>query len=56
MHEARLHFRLAVTRRRYDTDERYRTGGREYDDRGIIYIRHGAPTDSATFVAMSKTS
>ncbi len=52
MHEARLHFRLAVTRRRYDTDERYRTGGREYDDRGIIYIRHGAPTDSATFVAM----
>ncbi len=52
MQEARLRFRLAVTRRRYDTDERYRAGGREYDDRGVIYIRHGAPTDSATFVAM----
>ena len=34
MQEARLRFRLAVTRRRYDTDERYRAGGREYDDRG----------------------
>jgi hypothetical protein len=38
---ARLNYRLALTKRRYDTDERYRSGSTEYDDRGVIYVRHG---------------
>lgn len=44
---ARLNYRLALTRRRYDTDERYRSGSTEFDDRGVIYVRHGTPSDSA---------
>ena len=44
---ARLNYRLALTKRRYDTDERYRSGSTEFDDRGVIYVRHGTPTDSA---------
>ena len=44
---ARLNYRLAITKRRYDTDERYRSGSTEFDDRGVIYVRHGTPTDSA---------
>jgi len=44
---ARLNYRLALTKRRYDTDERYRSGSTEYDDRGVIYVRHGTPSDSA---------
>jgi GWxTD domain-containing protein len=47
LHVARLNYRLALTRRRYDTDERYRSGSTEFDDRGIIYVRHGTPSDSA---------
>ncbi len=49
---ARLNYRLAITRRRYDTDERYRSGSTEFDDRGIIYVRHGAPTDSAAYLGV----
>jgi GWxTD domain-containing protein len=49
---ARLNYRLVITRRRYDTDERYHSGSTEMDDRGIIYVRHGAPTDSATYVGV----
>ncbi len=44
---ARLNYRLALTKRRYDTDERYRSGSTEFDDRGVIYVRHGTPSDSA---------
>jgi len=44
---ARLNYRLALTMRRYDTDERYRSGSTEFDDRGVIYVRHGTPSDSA---------
>lgn len=40
---ARRHFRLGPFRRVYDYGERYRSGSREFDDRGIIYIRHGPP-------------
>jgi GWxTD domain-containing protein len=46
---ARLNYRLALTKRRYDTDERYRSGSTEFDDRGIIYVRHGTPNDSAAY-------
>ena len=49
---ARLNYRLAITKRRYDTDERYRSGSLEFDDRGIIYVRHGAPTDSAVYMGV----
>ena len=49
---ARLNYRLVIIRRRYDTDERYHSGSTEMDDRGIIYVRHGAPTDSATYVGV----
>ena len=52
LHVARQRFRLAEAKRRYDTDERYRSGSREFDDRGIVYIRHGAPDDSVRYVAM----
>ncbi|TFG54048.1 MAG: GWxTD domain-containing protein [Gemmatimonadales bacterium] len=40
---ARRHFRLGPFRRVYDYGERYRSGSREFDDRGIIYVRHGPP-------------
>ena len=49
---ARLHYRLALTKRRYDTDERYRSGSLEFDDRGVIYVRHGAPSDSAVYMGV----
>jgi GWxTD domain-containing protein len=52
LHVARQRFRLAEPKRRYDTDERYRSGSREFDDRGIIFIRHGSPDDSVRYVAM----
>ncbi len=40
---ARRHFRLGPFRRVYDFGERYHSGSREFDDRGIIYVRHGPP-------------
>ncbi|HEX5635043.1 MAG TPA: GWxTD domain-containing protein, partial [Gemmatimonadales bacterium] len=33
----------------YDISERYRSGSRDFDDRGIIYIRHGDPDDRAFY-------
>lgn len=41
---ARRNFALRVTRRHYPLGCTYRTGSMEYDDRGVIYIRHGEPT------------
>lgn len=52
LHVARQRFRLAETRRRYDTDERYRSGSGEFDDRGIIYIRHGPPDTTVRYTAV----
>jgi GWxTD domain-containing protein len=46
---ARQHFQLVSTNRHYDIIERYRSGSRDYDDRGIIYIRHGDPDQRATY-------
>ncbi|MBK8004495.1 MAG: GWxTD domain-containing protein [Gemmatimonadetes bacterium] len=48
---ARKSFRLVSLNRHYDIVERYRSGSKEYDDRGIIYIRHGEPTRRATYNA-----
>lgn len=52
LHVARQRFRLAETKRRYDTDERYRSGSHEFDDRGIIYIRHGPPDETVSYPAV----
>ena len=40
---ARKNFQLTALNRHYDIVERYRSGSRDFDDRGIIYIRHGEP-------------
>ncbi len=40
---ARRNFRLVSRNRQYDIQERYRSTQEEYDDRGIIYVRHGSP-------------
>jgi GWxTD domain-containing protein len=48
---ARRNFQLASTNRHYDIVERYRSGSRDFDDRGVIYLRHGEPTQRATYAA-----
>jgi GWxTD domain-containing protein len=48
---ARKNFQLTSNNRHYDIVERYRSGSRDFDDRGVIYIRHGEPTDRATYAA-----
>lgn len=47
-HFARTHFYLENTRRHYWHAEPYRSGSDEFDDRAIIYIRHGQPTQRIT--------
>ncbi len=46
---ARRNFRLVTPNRQFDIAERYRSGQTEFDDRGIIYIRHGAPDQRAAY-------
>jgi GWxTD domain-containing protein len=48
---ARKNFRLTSLNRHYDIVERYRSGSRDFDDRGVIYIRHGEPTSRASYAA-----
>jgi GWxTD domain-containing protein len=48
---ARKNFQLASNNRHYDIVERYRSGSRDFDDRGVIYIRHGEPSTRATYAA-----
>src|SRR6185312_13282717 len=48
---ARKNFQLTSNNRHYDIVERYRSGSRDFDDRGVIYIRHGEPTSRATYAA-----
>ena len=50
---ARKNFYLTSLNRHYDIVERYRSGSRDFDDRGVIYIRHGEPTSRATYAAPS---
>lgn len=38
------HYRLVSRHRRYDVVNPYRNDQQLFDDRGIIYMRHGAPT------------
>jgi GWxTD domain-containing protein len=42
---ARRHFPLSISRRFYGRRDAYRSGNAEVDDRGVIYIRQGAPTE-----------
>jgi GWxTD domain-containing protein len=46
---ARKNFQLATTNRHYDIVERFRSGSPDFDDRGVIYIRHGEPTERARY-------
>ena len=39
----RRNFRLVSKHRHYDITERYRSPQVEFDDRGVIYLRHGEP-------------
>jgi GWxTD domain-containing protein len=48
---ARKNFQLVSKNRHYDIVERYHSGSRDFDDRGVIYIRHGEPTSRATYAA-----
>ena len=48
---ARKNFYLTSLSRHYDIVERYRSGSRDFDDRGVIYIRHGEPSSRATYAA-----
>ncbi|HEX7337403.1 MAG TPA: GWxTD domain-containing protein [Gemmatimonadales bacterium] len=41
---ARRNFALTISRRFYGWRDAYRSGSTEVDDRGIIYIRHGQPS------------
>jgi GWxTD domain-containing protein len=52
LHHARREYRLSGVRRRYDTDERYRSGSADLDDRGIVFVRHGAPDTAVRYVAV----
>jgi GWxTD domain-containing protein len=44
---AKRNFQLVSTNRHYDIVERYRSGSPDFDDRGVIYIRHGEPNQRA---------
>lgn len=44
---AKKNFQLVSANRHYDIVERYRSGSPDFDDRGIIYIRHGEPAQRA---------
>jgi len=50
---ARKNFQLTSNNRHYDIVERYRSGSRDFDDRGVIYIRHGEPSSRASYAAPS---
>ena len=46
----RHNFRLVSRHRHYDITEVYRTKQVEFDDRGVIYLRHGEPDRRARFI------
>jgi len=51
LYYARKNFQLTSLNRIYDIVERYRSGSRDFDDRGVIYIRHGEPSSRASYAA-----
>jgi len=49
---ARQHFKLLSRHRKYDIAEIYRDSTQsEFDDRGVIYLRHGEPDERAQYAA-----
>ena len=46
---ARRNFALVTTSRHFDIAERYKSGSKDFDDRGIIYVRHGEPDIRASY-------
>lgn len=48
---ARAAYWLVAEHRQYDIVERYRSGQADYDDRGVIYIKHGEPDARAQYSA-----
>jgi GWxTD domain-containing protein len=48
---AEQNFLLVSRHRDYDITERFRNTYGEFDDRGVIYLRHGSPDRRATFVS-----
>jgi len=47
---ARAHFRLTTRHRHYDITDVYRDSTQqEFDDRGVIYLRHGEPDGRAVY-------
>lgn len=46
---AERNFHLVSRHRHYDITEVYRSGQAVFDDRGIIYLRHGEPDERATY-------
>ncbi len=50
---ALAHYRLRTYPRRYETFELWRNPRAPFDDRGLIYVRHGPPDESATAIAVS---
>lgn len=51
LYYARRNFMLVARNRHYDIIERYRSGNQDFDDRGLIYIRHGEPDQRATYAS-----
>lgn len=47
IHYARRNFTLVSTKRHYDIIERFHSKQKDFDDRGVIYIRHGEPSQRA---------
>jgi hypothetical protein len=48
--DARLRFRILAFPRRYELDELWVNRDAEFDDRGLVFIRHGMPDDTASAV------
>jgi GWxTD domain-containing protein len=48
---ARQNFYLASVNRHYQIEEIYHSGSTDFDDRGVIYIRHGEPSERASYAA-----
>src|SRR6478736_1375748 len=52
---AKRHFAVQSASAQYSFEQIYRGAPRGLDDRGVIYIRHGAPDDRATMVGTDGT-
>jgi GWxTD domain-containing protein len=48
LYYVRRNFMLASANRHYQIEEIYHSGSTEFDDRGMIYLKHGDPTDRAS--------